>query len=201
MLMDGEKATYALCRPPGHHAATALAGGYCYLNNSAIATQNIINQGGKKVAILDIDFHHGNGTQEIFYTRNDVLTISIHAHPNRKFPYFTGFEDEIGSDAGENFNHNFPLPSGITDDQYLKVLNQALNLISNFDPEYLVVPLGFDTYKHDPICDFNISLKGFFQIGSHIASMNIPTLIVQEGGYCITSLGICALRFLKSFTS
>lgn len=194
-----EKVVYALSRPPGHHATKNMAGGYCYLNNAAIATQNLINRGAKKIAILDIDFHHCNGTQDIFYQTNKVLTISIHADPNRKFPYFTGFKSEIGSGPGKGYNYNFPLPEKINDRQYLKILVSSIKIIKKYKPEYLVVSVGFDSYEKDPICDFSISLNGFNLIGKELSKLPYQTLLVQEGGYCLKDLGKCALSFLTPF--
>lgn len=199
IILKREKVVYALCRPPGHHATKNMAGGYCYLNNTAIAAQNLLNKGAKKVAILDIDFHHGNGTQDIFYDKNEVLLVFIHADPTRKFPYFTGYSGENGQGKGKGFNYNFPLPADINDHQYLKILIKVLDLINNFSPQYLVVSVGFDPYEKDPICDFKITIKGFNHIGQQIARLPYPTLLVQEGGYNLEDLGKCAISFLTPF--
>jgi len=199
VLLRGEKAVYALCRPPGHHACSTRAGGYCYLNNTAIAAVNLLNHKAKKIAILDIDFHHGNGTQEIFYSNNRVLTISLHADPGRRFPYFSGFVSEQGKGRGRGFNFNFPLPAKIKDREYLSILQRAIDIIDKFSPAYLIVSVGFDTYEKDPICDFQISFEGFSLIGSTIAGLLFPILLVQEGGYYLPDLGRCAFHFLKPF--
>ncbi len=199
LLIKNEGVVYALCRPPGHHATKNMAGGYCYLNNSALAAQNLINKNAKKIVILDIDFHHGNGTQNIFYDRSDVLFISLHADPKRKFPYFSGKTSEKGIKKGMNYNYNFPLPENTNDNAFLTTLNKATKIIKKYNPNYLIVSVGLDPYEKDPICDFKISLSGFNKIGKKIASLPYKTLLVQEGGYCLEDLGKCALEFLKPF--
>lgn len=188
---------YALCRPPGHHAEIARMGGYCYFNNAAIAAQHLSESG--KVAILDVDFHHGNGTQNIFYDRGDVLTISIHADPNWKFPYFTGFADEKGRNEGLNKNFNFPLPKGTTDKKYQDALEKALDRIEIFKPKHLVVALGLDTHKDDPIGGFRLTTKYYKTMAKTINSLGLPTLIVQEGGYNTKLLGDNVVAFLNGF--
>lgn len=188
---------YALCRPPGHHAERAKMGGYCYFNNSAIAAQHLSSNG--KVAILDVDFHHGNGTQNIFYDKKDILTISIHADPNWKFPFFTGFLDERGIDEGEGKNFNFPLPKGTANKQYQKTLEKALDKIEEFKPKYLVVPLGLDTHQSDPIGGFELTTKYYTEMAKTINSLKLPTLIVQEGGYNTKLLGNNVVAFLNGF--
>lgn len=192
------KVGYALCRPPGHHAETAKMGGYCYFNNSAIAAQHLSANG--KVAILDVDFHHGNGTQGIFYERGDVLTISIHADPNWKFPFFTGFTDERGISEGEGKNINYPLPKGTTDNKYQKVLEKALKKIQIFKPKYLIVPLGLDTHQDDPIGGFKLTTNYYTRMAKTINSLKLSTLIVQEGGYNTKLLGDNVVAFLKGFS-
>ena len=188
---------YALCRPPGHHAEHAMAGGYCYINNAAIAAQHLSKYG--KVATLDVDFHHGNGTQHIFYKRSDVLTVSIHADPSWKFPYFSGFADEVGRGMGKGYNRNYSLRKGTGDRQYDSVLRQALSTIRKFKPSYLVVSYGADTHIADPIGGFRLTTDYFTQMGKRIRSLSIPTLIVQEGGYNNEHLGKNVTAFLKGF--
>ncbi len=188
---------YALCRPPGHHAEHAMAGGYCYINNAAVAAQYLSKYG--RVATLDVDFHHGNGTQHIFYKRSDVLTISIHADPAWKFPYYSGSSSELGQGKGKGFNHNFPLNKGTTNRQYAIVLQQALAIIREFEPQYLVVSYGADTHIADPIGGFRLTTDYFTQMGKRIRSLSIPTLIVQEGGYNNEHLGKNVTAFLKGF--
>lgn len=200
-ILEGEKLVYSLCRPPGHHAEERSMGGYCFFNNAAIAA-NFMSQKGK-VAILDIDFHHGNGTQQIFYERSDVLYVSIHADPKEKYPYKTGFIDEMGRGIGEGFNINYPLPLGITDSDYMPVLKDALSKITEFNPELIVVSAGFDTYEKDPIGGFKLTIPFYEAIGQEIKTLNISTLVVQEGGYAVDALGDMAYNLLKglSFTS
>jgi len=184
-----------LCRPPGHHAATDLYGGFCYLNNAAIAARHL----GSQVAILDIDYHHGNGTQEIFYSDPTILYCSLHADPDEDYPYFWGSASERGEGPGEGYNRNWPLPQKINDEDYLNTLDEALETISRFAPSYLVVSLGLDIGDGDPVGGFSISLEGFSQISQTIAVLNIPTLIVQEGGYLLDTLGQNATAFLQHF--
>jgi len=191
------KIGYALCRPPGHHAERAKMGGYCYFNNSAIAAQYLSTSG--KVAVLDVDFHHGNGTQNIFYDRADVLTISIHADPNWKFPYYTGFANEIGFNEGEGKNINFPLSKGTTDKRYQKILETAIKKMQDFKPKYLVIPLGLDTHKNDPIGGFKLTTNYYTVMAKTINSLKLPTLIVQEGGYNTKLLGDNVVAFLNGF--
>lgn len=188
---------YALCRPPGHHAEQAKMGGYCYLNNSAIAAQYLSNFG--KVAVLDVDFHHGNGTQNIFFDRNDVLTVSIHADPNWKFPFYTGFSNEIGEKEGKGFNFNFPLPKDTSNNLYKITLERALTKIKKFRPKFLIVPLGLDTHQNDPIGGFKLTTEFYTEMARIINSLKLPTLIVQEGGYNTALLGDNVVAFLKSF--
>lgn len=194
-VFEGEKITYALCRPPGHHAESKNMGGYCYFNNAAIAADYLSEQG--KVAILDIDFHHGNGIQNIFYNRSDVFYVSIHADPHERFPYSSGFANERGVGVGLGFNKNYPLTLGTSDKQYLPVLAKALKDIQNFNPKFLVVAAGFDTYEKDPIGGFKLMIPFYEVIGRKIANLHLPTLIVQEGGYHIEDLGKIALSFLR----
>lgn len=196
-ILEGEQIVYALCRPPGHHAEYKTMGGYCYFNNAAIAANYLSDHG--KVAILDIDFHHGNGTQSIFYNRPDVFYVSIHADPSIKFPYNSGFANEQGEGKGLGFNKNYPLPLGITDKQYLHTLQKALRDIRNFHPKFLIISAGFDTYEKDPIGGFKLTIPFYEKIGMEISKLQLPTLIVQEGGYNIEDLGKIALSLLKGF--
>ncbi len=195
VLLDGAQLVYAICRPPGHHAERRVYGGFCYFDNAAIAAHALSASG--TVAVLDIDFHHGNGTQEIFYQRADVLTISIHGDPSYAYPYFAGFADERGEGRGEGFNHNFPLPEDVTDEQYLQVLEQALELIESFAPRHLVLSVGLDIAKGDPTGAWSITPDGFERIGGAIAGLALPTLAVQEGGYDTRVLGRNARYFLS----
>jgi acetoin utilization deacetylase AcuC-like enzyme len=197
LLLAGERAAYSLCRPPGHHAGRAYYGGYCYLNNAALAAQHLSAQG--RVALLDIDFHHGNGSQDIFYRSPDVFFVSLHADPNRCYPLYWGHADERGKDEGEGYTLNIPLPINTDDEAYLHALQNALERIANFAPNYLVISAGLDMYREDPLSDFNISLAGIEQIGGHLADSPWPTLLVQEGGYNQLELGTAALNLLSPF--
>ena len=187
MLLQGQMA-YALCRPPGHHAFTDLAGGFCYLNNSAIAAQLLTLQ-GRKVAILDVDLHHGNGTQGIFYDRPDVLTVSIHAHPERYYPFFWGYPDEVGAPGAEGANLNLALARDTGDDAFLRGLDQGLQKIADWGADTLVLALGLDAFEGDPFAGLAVTTAGFARIGRAVRSAGLPTLIVQEGGYLCPELG------------
>jgi acetoin utilization deacetylase AcuC-like enzyme len=202
------RVAYAICRPPGHHAAVDQYGGLCYLNNAAIAArylQNVsphLTEGsGRKtqIAILDIDYHHGNGTQEIFYSDPSVLFCSLHAHPDNDYPYFWGAEDEIGEKEGQGYNHNWTLPPGTDDISYLNVLELALDTIRGFNADYLVISVGFDTAVGDPIGEFKLTTAGFAEIGRRISNLKLPTVITQEGGYLLDQLGMNAVAFLSPF--
>ena len=197
LLLAGDRAAYVLCRPPGHHAGRALYGGYSYLNNAALAAAHLLPRG--PVAILDIDYHHGNGTQDIFYTSDQVLFISLHADPNRAYPFFSGHAAEQGADAGAGYNRNFPLPASTDDTHYLDVLDQALDLIKQFVPTHLIVSTGLDIYRDDPLGDFDLSQDAFSHIGSHIAALSLPTLLVQEGGYNIDQAGALIINLLNAW--
>jgi acetoin utilization deacetylase AcuC-like enzyme/ribosomal protein S18 acetylase RimI-like enzyme len=195
-IARGEPLVYSLCRPPGHHAERDTYGGFCYFCNGAIAAQYLRTKLGGKVAVLDVDYHHGNGTQDIFYARADVLTVSIHGHPNFAYPYFSGFADETGEGEGLGFNRNFPLPEDVHDGRYLEALDDALALIQAFRPESLVVSLGLDIAKADPTGTWSLTPEGLFEVGRRIGAMRYPTLLVQEGGYNIRFLGRNAARML-----
>jgi acetoin utilization deacetylase AcuC-like enzyme/GNAT superfamily N-acetyltransferase len=194
-LLEEHPLSYALVRPPGHHSEKKVFGGFCYFNNVAVAA-NFLSEFGK-VAILDIDYHHGNGQQDIFYHRNDVLTISIHGHPSFAYPYFTGFEDEKGIGDGAGFNTNYPLPEICTTASYQDTLIKALKKIKTFSPRFLLVSLGFDIGKGDPTGTWSLTAPDFYKNGHLIGQMKIPTLVVQEGGYKNVSLGINARHFFK----
>lgn len=199
LLATGEKAVFALCRPPGHHAASNLYGGYCFLNNAAIAAQALLDGGAKRVVILDVDYHHGNGTQEIFYHRNDVLFISLHADPRWEYPYYLGYEDEKGIAQGEGFNINYPLPWGIDWPHYSQLLKEAVNFITNYSPDALVVSLGVDTYENDPIAKFRLKTEDYLYLGEAIATIGKPTLFVMEGGYAVEDIGNNIVNVLMGF--
>jgi len=192
-ILEGYHAAYALVRPPGHHAEVRAFGGFCYYNNAAIAAHYLSRFG--RVAMLDIDYHHGNGQQVIFYRRSDVLTVSLHGHPSFAYPYFSGFEDEKGEDGGQGYNYNFPLPETINVEQYLHTLDKALRKIRLFKPSFLVLCLGLDTAKGDPTGTWPFKGKDFKEIGKRIGAQGLPTLVVQEGGYYTRMLGVNAKNF------
>lgn len=194
-IIKGRQMAYALVRPPGHHAERKLFGGFCYLNSNAVAANYLSKKG--KVVILDIDYHHGNGQQNIFYKRKDVLTISIHGDPVYAYPYFTGFADETGSGEGEGYNLNLPLKKGTDGKNFRKALNLAILEIKKFDPTYVIVALGLDTAQGDPTGTWLLSASDFTENGRMLAKMNLPTLIVQEGGYKNKDLGINARHFFE----
>jgi acetoin utilization deacetylase AcuC-like enzyme/GNAT superfamily N-acetyltransferase len=199
LLIKGERFAYALCRPPGHHAERRIYGGFCYFNNSAIAAHFLSRLG--KVALLDIDYHHGNGAQDIFYTRADVLTVSIHGHPSHAYPNFSGYSDERGEGAGIGFNQNYPLEPPVDDERYLGVLERAFNVVRAFGPRYLVLSLGFDIMRGDPTGSFALTANGLQRIGRRIGRLGLPTLIVQEGGYAIGNLRQGAHAFFTGIES
>ena len=189
LMLAGEHMVYALCRPPGHHAAADVAAGFCYINNSALAAE-ILTRTGRRVAILDIDVHHGNGTEAIFYDRADMLTVSLHADPKRFYPFFWGHAEETGRGEGEGYNLNLPLPRGTKVDDYRAALAKALRRIADFRPSVLVLAAGLDIAIDDPFQGFAITTQDFATIGRDIAGLKLPLLVVQEGGYPSPSLGL-----------
>lgn len=196
-IVRGAGSAYALIRPPGHHAERNRFGGFCYLNSSAIAAHYLSRQG--RVAMLDLDYHHGNGAQNIFWERDDVLTVSIHGAPAIAYPYFAGFEDERGAGKGDGFNLNLPLPERQQGAQYSRALRRALGVVRDFAPDFLVVPIGFDTGKGDPTGSWSLTRDDLHANGSLVARLNLPTLFVQEGGYRIRSLATLAGAFFTGF--
>ena len=198
-VLAGERSAFALCRPPGHHAGADYLGGYCYLNNAAIAAQAAVDAGRQRVAILDVDYHHGNGTQDIFYDRGDVLFVSIHADPRMDYPYFWGHADETGEGAGAGATLNLPLPRETDFAGYLPALDAALKRIADFGPELLVVSYGADTFVDDPISHFRLVTANYANIARHVAGLAVPTLIVMEGGYAVEMLGANVASFLSGF--
>ena len=197
MLMEGYHSAYALVRPPGHHAERDVFGGFCYFNNASIAAHFLSKYG--KVAILDIDYHHGNGHQQIFYERKDVLTISIHGNPSFAYPYFTGFADEKGAAEGLGYNINYPLKEELTGEEYLNYLKKAIHKIVKFKPEYLIVSLGLDPAKGDPTGTWSLKASDFKNNGAELGKLPIPTLFVQEGGYKNRTLGVNARNFFEGY--
>jgi len=199
LLHQGAPAAFALCRPPGHHAARDMYGGYCFLNNAAVAAQALRDGGAARVAILDVDFHHGNGTQDIFYERGDVLYASLHGDPAEAFPYFLGYADETGSGAGAGFNLNLPMPVGTEFPVWRAALSVALTRIAEFRADALVVSLGVDTFVGDPISFFRLSSADFATFGAMIGANGMPTLFVMEGGYAVEEIGINVVNVLTGF--
>ncbi len=197
-MIDGEDAAYALCRPPGHHAYRDQANGFCFLNNTAVAAAHL-RQRHERVAILDVDVHHGNGTQGIFYDRADVLTVSIHADPAHYYPFVWGFAHERGEAAGLGANLNLPLPLGSNDDDYIRTLAVAERTLTAFAPGALVVALGLDASEHDPLAALAVTTDGFRRIGAAIARLGLPTVFVQEGGYLSELLGANLAAALAGF--
>lgn len=198
-LNRGARSAFALCRPPGHHAARDMYGGYCFLNNAAIAAQWLRDQGALRIAILDVDFHHGNGTQDIFYDRTDVLYASVHGDPADAFPYFLGYADETGIGAGTGFNLNLPLPRNTGFPAWAEALGAALARIRGFGPDALVVSLGVDTFAQDPISFFKLESEDFATYGRMIRECKVPTLFVFEGGYAVAEVGINTVNVLTGF--
>lgn len=192
----GERTAFSLCRPPGHHAGSNFYGGYCFLNNAAIAAQWLRDQGAKRVCVLDVDYHHGNGTQEIFWTRPDVLFVSIHSDPIAEYPYFLGYADETGAGAGEGTNLNLPLPHGTDWMGYAEALDASCRVIEKFSPDVVVVSFGADTFETDPISQFKLKREDYRRMGARIARLNRPIHVVMEGGYAVDDLGLNTATFL-----
>ncbi len=189
---------YALCRPSGHHAHRDRAGGFCYLNSSATAASRLL-QTWSKVAVLDVDAHHGDGTQNIFYQRADVMTVSLHADPAGYYPFYTGYAHERGHGAGEGFNMNLPLAHGSGNPEFLRALDTALDALAGYEPQALVLALGFDTYKDDPISVLKLDIDAYRDIGARVASLGVPTVVVQEGGYMVEAIGPALNAFLQGY--
>jgi acetoin utilization deacetylase AcuC-like enzyme len=198
LVLKGEAVAYALCRPPGHHAYPNRAGGFCYLNNTALAAQRLRGT-HERVAILDIDVHHGNGTQGVFYRRADVLTVSIHADPTDYYPFYWGSAAETGEGHGEGFNLNLPLAVGSGDDEWLSALDEALTHIGEYAPGALVIALGLDAHEADPLKGGKVTQAGFARLAERIASLALPTVIVQEGGYLTEHLSDNLAMFLSAY--
>jgi acetoin utilization deacetylase AcuC-like enzyme len=193
------RTAYALCRPPGHHAYAARAGGHCYINNAAVAVGMLKAAGAARVAVLDIDSHHGNGTQGIFWKRADVLTVSVHGDPNRYYPWFVGHAGERGAGPGTGCNRNLPLPQGCDDMAWLAAIGHGLDAISAFRPDALVLSLGFDASEHEPLGFLLVSEEGFARAAVAISAAKLPTVIVQEGGYNIDVIGRLLERFIGAW--
>ena len=198
-VAEGARSAYALCRPPGHHAGRSSYGGYCFLNNAALAAQHLRDAGLGRVAVLDVDAHHGNGTQDIFSERADVLFVSIHGTPDTEYPYFLGYADERGAGEGEGFTRNFPLPRTAAWTDYRPTLDAAADVVAAFAADALVVSLGVDTFDGDPISPLALGREHFPLIGQRLAALGLPTVIVQEGGYAVEDLGANVVGVLTAF--
>jgi acetoin utilization deacetylase AcuC-like enzyme len=198
-VADGARAAFALTRPPGHHAGVDFFGGYCFLNNAALAAQQLREQGAARVAVLDIDYHHGNGTQAIFYSQPDVLFTSIHGDPHTEYPFYLGYADECGVGAGLGCNHNLPLPRGTGFVVWREALQQALQGIARFKADALVVSLGLDTFDGDPVAGFKLQSDDYLRVGADIAAAGLPTVFVFEGGYAVAEVGVNAVNVLAGF--
>ncbi len=196
-VLAGERVAYGICRPPGHHAGRAVFGGYCYLNNAAIAAEHLVRAGAGRVGILDVDFHHGNGTQEVFWERGDVPYASLHGDPDRAYPYFTGRADETGGGRGAGATFNQPLPAGTGDAAYLAALERALDWLGGRHDGIIVVSLGIDTYGGDPICDFALTTPAYFDVGRRVAAAGARLVVLQEGGYHLGALGENVRQWLR----
>ena len=197
-VQSGAAAAYALCRPPGHHAFADVAGGFCFINNSAVAAQHL-RRSAMRVAIIDVDLHHGNGTQGIFYARPDVLTVSIHADPVRFYPFFWGHADERGEGPGLGYNLNLPLPRKTADEGFLAALDAGIKRVRAFAPDAIIVALGLDAFEGDPFGGLSVTTPGFAKIGEKLGGLKLPTVIVQEGGYLCDGLGDNLTSFLGGF--
>lgn len=199
LVKGGQRAAFALCRPPGHHAGAAFMGGYCFINNAAVAAQWFRDQGAARVSILDVDYHHGNGTQEIFYSRADVQVLNLHGDPMTEYPFFLGHADEKGAGPGEGYNVNYPLPFGTAWEQWSTALEDACRKLAAYAPDVVVVSLGVDTFEKDPISHFKLVSEDYPKIGARIAKLGLPTLFVMEGGYAVDEIGVNAVGVLTGF--
>jgi acetoin utilization deacetylase AcuC-like enzyme len=198
-LRLGERASFALTRPPGHHAGADFFGGYCFLNNAALAAQHLLDDGAARVAILDVDYHHGNGTQSIFYERSDVMFASIHADPRTDFPFYLGHADETGRAAGQGYNLNLPLPQDTSVANWFSALETACIRLAAFKADALVISLGVDTFAQDPISRFSLQSADYLRMGERIAQLGLPTVFVFEGGYAVNEIGVNVVNVLEGF--
>lgn len=199
LVSGGERAAFALSRPPGHHAGPDFFGGYCFINNAAVAAQALRDNGAQRVAVLDVDYHHGNGTQTIFYDRSDVMVLSIHGDPRTEYPFFLGHADETGSGAGLGYNKNYPLPIGSSNTVWFDALDDALRRIGEYQPDALVVSLGVDTFAGDPISEFQLRAPDYLKLGARVASLQLPSVFILEGGYAVAEIGDNVAYVLQGF--
>jgi acetoin utilization deacetylase AcuC-like enzyme len=199
LVLAGARTAFALTRPPGHHAGADFLGGYCFVNHAAVAAQHLRGKGASRVAVLDVDYHHGNGTQSIFYDRADVLYVSIHGDPKTEFPFYLGHADETGAGAGAGCNLNLPLPAGTSASRWFEALELALAKVRAFAPDVLVLSLGVDTFEGDPISHFKLTSDDYLRMSERLAALGLPTVIVFEGGYAIEEIGVNAANALMAF--
>ena len=199
IVNGGERAAFALSRPPGHHAGPDFLGGYCFVNNAAVAAQAFRDNGAQRVVILDVDYHHGNGTQTIFYDRDDVLFLSIHGDPRTEYPFFLGHADETGRGAGEGYNRNYPLAAGSRNAMWFDALGDAVRRLNAFKPDAVVVSLGVDTFADDPISKFQLREPEYLRLGAQIAALQLPTVFILEGGYAVEEIGHNVAHVLRGF--
>lgn len=197
-VLAGDRKAYALCRPPGHHARRDAAGGFCYINNAAVAAQHLRKKYAK-IAVLDTDMHHGQGVQEIFYGRDDVLYVSVHGDPTNFYPVVAGFDDEHGEGTGKGFNLNLPMPHGSSEQVFFDKVQIAIDTLNRFKPDVLVLALGFDIYKDDPQAQVAVSTEGFARLGQIVSRLNLPTVVVQEGGYHLGAMAENTKSFFTGF--
>jgi acetoin utilization deacetylase AcuC-like enzyme len=200
IVAGGASAAFALCRPPGHHAAIDAFGGYCFINNAAVAAQRLLDKGAGKVAILDVDFHHGNGTQDIFYERGDVFFASLHGDPAEAFPHFLGYAEETGRGAGEGATQNYPMPPGTPWSVWGAALDDALARIAGFGAEAIVVSLGVDAFEKDPISFFKLTSPDFLTTGRRIGASGLPVVVCMEGGYGVPEIGLNVANVLRGIS-
>ena len=198
-VLAGAPSSYGLCRPPGHHAARSVFGGFCYFNNAAVVAHHVASTTGTKVTVLDVDYHHGNGTQQIFYERDDVQFVSLHGNPNRAYPWFIGHEDETGAGKGRGANLNVVFEAEAEDDEYVDRLGVACESIASFAPSMVIVSLGLDTYWNDPISDLALTTDGYRRCGEVVRQLGLPTVVLQEGGYDIEAIGRNVHAWLTPF--
>ena len=199
LVLGGERAAFALSRPPGHHAGADFLGGYCFVNNAAVAAQAFVDAGAPRVAVLDVDYHHGNGTQSIFYERADVLFQSIHGDPRTEYPFYLGHADETGRGAGIGYNVNYPLPAGSSNERWFEALGEACARIGDYRPAALVVSLGVDTFAGDPISTFRLEAPEYRRLGRELAKLGLPTVFILEGGYAVAEIGDNVAEVLAAF--
>lgn len=199
LVSGGERAAFALSRPPGHHAGPDFLGGYCFVNNAAVAAQAFRDNGAQRVVVLDVDYHHGNGTQTIFYDRADVMFLSIHGDPRTEYPYFLGHADETGQGDGLGYNVNYPLPAGSSNEAWFDALADAVRRINEYQPDALVISLGVDTFADDPISSFQLREPEYLRLGAQLAALGLPTVFILEGGYAVAEIGDNVAHVLRGF--